>query len=205
MKSLFTAFSLLLVMASPALAQSAGFVRGFGGVSFFTEPGALVGATVGIRITDALAAIGDVGRMTNILPRSIQRDVDLIAQEIGDFFGAPVTIDLEAPALYTFGGLRFSHALSSGLRVFAEGGAGIARGTSDITARVGSTDVSPQVTDLLQLKESATEPLLALGGGLWMALSDHLSADVGYRYFRIFTDDPRIDTGTLVAGLNWSF
>ena len=205
MKSLVTAFSLVLLTVSPAMAQSAGFVRGFGGASFFTEPGALFGATVGIRITDSLTAIGDVGRMTNILPRSIQRDVDLVAQEIGNFFGAPVTIDLEAPGLYTFGGLRISHPVSSSVRVFAEGGGGVARGTSDITAQVGSTDVSQQVSDLLHLKESVTEPLLALGGGLWFALTESLSADVGYRYFRIFTEDPRIDTGMMIAGLNWSF
>ena len=47
--------------------------------------------------------------------------------------------------------------------------------------------------------------LLAVGGGVSVPLSAHLALDLGYRYMRIFTDDPRINTGTMSAGIRWGF
>jgi hypothetical protein len=205
MKLLVIGLLLLLYAVSPALAEPAGFVRGFGGVSFLSEPGAVFGGTVGIRLTSWVEAIGDIGRMTNILPRQIQQDVDAAAGQFGGFFGAPVTIDLEAPGLYAFGGVRVSRIVSSRMKVFGEGGYGVARGTSDITAHAGTADVSQQVTAILRLKDSVTRPLVAVGGGVSIPLTDHLTTDLGYRFLRIFTDDPRINTGMMTAGFGWSF
>ena len=204
MKPLVTAL-LLALSAAPALAQPTGFVRGLGGVSFVSEPGAMFGGTVGIRVTDSIHAIGDVGRMTNILPRSIQRDLDIAARQFGNFFGAPLTIDLKAPGLYVSGGLRLSRAVASRIDVFAEGGAGVARGTSDIRARAGGADVSQQVTAMLRLQHSVTRPLIAVGGGVWIPLTGRFRVDVGYRFLRIFTDDPRINTASMTAGLGCTF
>jgi hypothetical protein len=205
MKVLITGLVLLYFAAAPALAQTAGFVRGFGGTSFVSEPGAVLGATVGVRLTSSLHAIGDIGGLTNILPRKIQRDLDAVAEQFGNFFGAPVTIDLTAPGLYAFGGLRYSHGVGHRMTLYAEGGGGAARGSSDLDARAGSIDVSQQVTGMLRLKESVTEPLLAIGGGVSIPLGQRFTADVGYRYLRIFTEDPRINTGTMTAGFGWMF
>jgi opacity protein-like surface antigen len=58
---------------------------------------------------------------------------------------------------------------------------------------------------MLRLKESVTEPLLAIGGGVSIPLGQRFTADVGYRYLRIFTEDPRINTGTMTAGFGWMF
>lgn len=205
MKLLIAGMMLVLVAAAPALAQSAGFVRGFGGVSFLSEPGAAVGATVGIRLSDSIHVIGDVGGLTNILPREIQRDLDLLADQFGNFFGGPVTIDLTAPGVYAFGGIRVGHVAGQRMRVYVEGGGGVAHGTSHIDARAGATDVSAQVSAMLRLKQSETRPLVAIGGGVSMPLTERFTADVGYRYLRIFTDDPRINTAMMTAGFSWSF
>ena len=205
MKPLITSALFVILAAAPALAQPVGFVRGFGGVTFLSEPGALFGATVGIRLTSSIHAIGDIGRVSNILPRKIQRDLDATASQFGNFFGAPLTIDLDAPGLYGFGGLRVSHAVGPRMSVYGEGGGGVARGTSDITARAGSADVSQQVSAMLRIKHSETQPLLAVGGGMSIPLGDRFTTDVGYRLLRIFTDDPRINTGTMTVGFGWSF
>jgi hypothetical protein len=205
MKLLITGPLLVLLAAAPAPAQPANFVRAFGGVSFLSEPGATFGATLGIRVSNAIHVIGDVGGMTNILPRQIQRDLDSVAEEFGDFFGTPLTIDLTAPGVYAFGGLRVNHPVGRRMSVYAEGGGGAARGTSHIDARAGDADVSPQITAMLRLKHAVTEPLVAIGGGISIPLGDRFSADVGYRFMRVFTDHPRINMATMTAGAAWSF
>jgi opacity protein-like surface antigen len=58
---------------------------------------------------------------------------------------------------------------------------------------------------MLRLKHDVTEPLVAIGGGVSIPLADRFTADVGYRFLRIFTDDPRINVATMTAGAGWSF
>jgi len=207
MKHFMAAALVLAASVVPAQAQSApaGFVRGFGGVSFLTETGGVFGFSAGAHVTRSIDVFGDLGRITNMLPRKIQEDVDAAARQFGSFYGAPLTIDLQAPGLYGLGGVRFSHTTAQRFTVFVEAGAGAARGTSDITAVAGGINVSTQVTAVLNLKESVTEPLMALGGGIGIPLGSRLTLDLGYRFMRIYTQDPRIDTATMTAGVNWSF
>lgn len=197
----------ILLAAAPAAAQSpsSGSVRAFGGVSFMSETGGVFGGTVGVRVTPHVEVIGDVGRVTNILPRKIQRDLDAAARELGGYFGAPVTIDGKAPCVYGFGGVRLRRATAQRIALFIEAGAGVARGTASIAAEAGGVNVSREVVTALRVKHSETQPLVALGGGVQVPLSGRLSLDLGYRFMRIFTDDPRIDTATMTAGLSWGF
>ena len=198
---------LLGTTAAPALAQSPspGFIRGFGGVSFMTETGGVFGTTVGLRLTGTLDVIGDVGGLTNMLPDSIQRDLDDAARAMGGFYGAPLTIDLRAPGVYALGGLRASHTTAQRMKLFIEGGAGVAHGTSDLSANAAGIDVSREVTAVLRLKHSITEPLVMVGAGVGIPLAGRLTVDLGYRFMRVFTDEPRIDTATMTAGFSWGF
>ena len=198
---------LLGTTAMPALAQSPSpmFVRGFGGVSFMSETGGVFGATLGVRVTRTLDIIGDVGRLTNMLPRTIQRDLDDAARAMGTFYGAPLTIEARAPGLYALGGLRASRTTANRIKLFIEGGGGVARGTSDISARAGSADVSREVRSALRIKSSERRALVMVGAGAGIPLTGHLTLDLGYRFMRVFTDDPRINTGTMTAGFNWGF
>jgi hypothetical protein len=72
--------------AGPAFAQSTppAFVRGFGGLTFMSEPAEVFGVGVGFRIHPNVDAIGELGRLTNVLPRELQRDLDDAAHAIGD-------------------------------------------------------------------------------------------------------------------------
>ena len=205
----FATAAIVLVVATavPAFGQTAspGFVRGFGGVTFMSETGGVFGLGVGVRLTPHLDLIGDAGRITNMMPDGIQRDLDAAARMMGAFYGVPLTIDGRAPGVYAFGGLRANWAIGGRTNLYVEGGAGGARGTSDIRARAGGTDVSSEVTAALDIKHSESQPLVALGAGLSVPVTGKLAIEFGYRFMRIFTDDPRIDTGSMSAGLRWGF
>jgi len=206
MKAITMTVLVLAAMAAPAVAQVAHPItlRGFGGVSFMSETGGIFGAGLGVRLGPHLEAIGEVGRLTNILPRRIQRELDQAARLMQPTYG-PLSIDASAPAVYTFGGLRTTWTANTRVAFFVDGGGGVAHGTSAIEARAGSTDVSSSVRAALRIKHSETRGLVTVGGGVVVPLTGRLGLDLGYRYMRIFTDDPSIDTGTMSAAVRWGF
>ena len=207
MKQILTVLILLTAGASPVLAQTApsASLRGFAGVSFMSETGGALGGGLGVRLGDHFEVIGEFGRLTNMLPRQIQRDLDEAARTMRPFYGDGLTIDGRAPAVYGFGGVRASRRAGTRLTLFADAGAGMARGTSDIRAHAGGRDVSADVRSALRIKEAETRALIALGGGVVVPLRDRLGLELGYRYMRVFTDDPRINTGTMSAAVRWGF
>ena len=207
MKLAVGVFMLVAATAAPALAQNAprGVVRGFGGVTFMSETATVFGAGMGVRLNDHVEIFGEAGRLTNILPHALQRDLDDAARAIGRYFGGPLSIDGKAPGVYGLGGIRVSRAAGPRLRVYAEAGGGTAHGTSDITAYAGATNVSREVVRALTIKPSETAPLFTVGGGVTVPITAHFGLDIGYRFMRIFTDDPRINTANMSAGLRWGF
>jgi opacity protein-like surface antigen len=207
MKQILAVLVLLAAGASPVVAQTApsASLRGFAGVSFMSETGGTLGGGIGVRLSDHFEVIGEFGRLTNMLPRQIQRDLDEAARTMRPFFGDGLTIDGRAPAVYGFGGMRASRRAGTRLTLFADAGAGMARGTSDIRAHAGGRDVSADVRSALRIKDAETRALIALGGGVVLPLRDRLGLELGYRYMRVFTDDPRINTGTMSAAVRWGF
>jgi opacity protein-like surface antigen len=205
MKQILAVLVLLTAGASPALAQNApsASLRGFGGVSFMSETGGAFGGGIGLRVSNRFEVFGEIGRLTNMLPRQIQRDLDEAARAMRPFYADGLTIDGRAPAVYGFGGLRASRHAGMRLTLFADAGAGMARGTSDIRARAGGRDVSASVRSALRIKDAETRALIALGGGVVLPLTERAGLELGYRYMRVFTDDPRINTGTMSAAFRW--
>ena len=136
MKAITITVLLLAATTAPAVAQVAHpvTIRGFGGVSFMSETGGIFGAGLGVRLGRHLEAIGEVGRLTNILPRQIQRELDQAARLMQPTYG-PLSIDASAPAVYTFGGLRTTWTAHTRVAFFVDGGGGVAHGTSAIEAR----------------------------------------------------------------------
>ena len=76
---------------------------------------------------------------------------------------------------------------------FVEGGVGVARISLDIDAEAFGINISQEVEDELG-DISSTEFMLAVGGGINVSATSNVGFDFGYRYIRIFTDDPSIDT-----------
>jgi opacity protein-like surface antigen len=194
---------LAIGLATPAAAQDPPsprmFAGGLGGVTFGTETSSAIAGQVGVRIARDLFVIGEIGRMQNVLPDEVADTLEGL-EDLLEVEGVPVEFDLDVPSFYGFGGIRWA---PSGRRVrpFAEGGVGFAHLTLNGTAIVGGVDITDliedQFGDITDL--STNEFLLAFGGGVNFALTPAMSVDAGYRFTRIFADDP---TGLLGDSFN---
>jgi hypothetical protein len=204
---LLSSFICLGVRVSPAFAQAGdrGFVRGLASITFVTETGGVFAGGVGVSVHPHVQIVAEVGGFTNVLPKHLQRDLDDAARALEGVFGTPLVIDGQAPGGYGFGGFRLNAPARGRLAPFAEIGGGVAHGRSDITATVGGIDVSEVVTDALGVKESETAGLFGIGGGVGIGLGPTSAIDLGYRYMRIFTDDPRINVSMAFAAFRWRF
>jgi opacity protein-like surface antigen len=197
----------LVVTVVPAAGQSAdhrGFVRGLGGVTFVSETGGLVAGGAGVSIARHAAIIGEVGHFTNFLPKKIQTDLDAAAPGLGGQFGRPLTIDGKARGWYGLAGIRLS-GNTNRVTPFAEAMIGRARASSVIIATGAGADVSSGVERALGLPRTETHNMFTLGGGLGIDAGHRVSLEFGYRYSRVQTDDPRINTGLVHAGVSFRF
>ena len=50
-----------------------------------------------------------------------------------------------------------------------------------------------------------TKALATIGGGLQLAITQKMGVEMGFRYMRIFTDNPAINTGTVYGALRFGF
>lgn len=206
--ALVVAFNVLAVSSAAAqpTPESRGFVRALGGMTFVTEPGALIAAGGGVRLNAHIALIGEVGRLSNVLPKSLQQDLDEVAPLLGSQFGRPLVIDGRARATYGIAGVRVT---GRGSRVlpFVEAMAGRARGTSVIYASVSGTDVTSGVERALGMPRSETHAMYTLGAGLAIKAGRQVVFEAGYRYARIQlgADDPKINTSVIHGGIRFGF
>jgi hypothetical protein len=145
----------------------------------------------------------DIGRMQNVMPRKIKDDLDAAATLITIFYGVPVTIDVKIPAFYAAGGLRYNVPTTGRLRPFINGDVGVGHISADITSTVAGIDISRDVEEAADLG-TANKFLLGLGGGATLGLTDAVGLDIGYRFNRIFTDDPAINASALYAAIRLS-
>jgi hypothetical protein len=129
---------------------------------------------VNFNLASGIQAIGEVGRIGNVLP-------PLESALLGF---SPIAI--RAPAFYGEGGVRAAFGGSrSAVAPYVEATGGFAR------VRVHVGDSNNVAEDLLQLGlnlTSQTSPMAGLGAGItWHA--GPLSFDTGYRYKKIFATD----------------
>jgi hypothetical protein len=160
-------------------------------VTFGTETSSAIAGQFGVRIARDFFVIGEFGRMQNVLPTDVG-DLLPLAEEIAEgILGVPVNIDVNAPALYGFGGVRW---MLGGRRIapFAEAGVGFAHLTGEI--KVNGLDVEDLIAEFgddFGVGDLTTDDfLLAFGGGVNIELTSAMSVDAGYRFTHIFADDP---------------
>lgn len=177
-----TALSLLLAVSllpASAIAQDrSASVTGFGGMSlnsFSTSASKIdVGVTVGKELTPNIQAIGEFGRIGDMLP-------SLSAGLLSSF----TPYDVRVSAFYGEGGIRLLAAPDSGVNPYVEATAGIARLTPHVSGFGSATDAI--VATGLGLFKS-TDPILGVGGGLLLR-GGPVVVDVGYRYQQIAGGD----------------
>ena len=176
MKNLYAiaiAVSLITLGPPSALAQVGGSVTGFGALSVSElssspSPGSF-GGTLAINLVPGVQAIGEFGRIGNVLPPLTQTLFSL------------TPLDIRASALYGEGGVRLSPAPRAVVSPYVEATAGVAR--LDVrVAGLGSTG------DLLARAALGfiprTETIAGVGGGLKIQ-GGPLALDLGYRYKQI--------------------
>lgn len=192
--------SVSLTLPAVTSAQDRGFVGALGGVTFVTETSSIFGAQTGGRIGPSMVIFGEIGRMQNVLPEDLQDDLDLAADFLALELGTAIRIDARVPAFYGLAGVRWT--TNARLAPFVEGAGGFARLSLDLDAQVDGLDVSSLIEEALEDEDTeATKFLLAIGGGINARLSNRLRLDMGYRFNRIFTDDPAINTSQVYAAM----
>jgi opacity protein-like surface antigen len=189
---------------STAVAQEGRwFAGGLGGVTFVTDPGGAIAAQAGARIGSGLFVIGEVGRFSTVMPREIRDLVDeaLEAAEV------PVTFEISAPAIYVFGGVRWTRA-GGRTAPFIEGGIGVAHATVKLSrVEILGVDFSALARELIENEIggdlSTTNALIAVGGGVTRRIGSSATLDAGYRYTRIQTGEPNPDVSLIYVAVKF--
>lgn len=152
------------------------FVEGFGGMRLSTVPAPVpsFGATVGGGLTPNIQAIGEFGRVGDVLPG--------VASSLLAF----TPVDFHVSAFYGEGGVRFITDPRAPVRGYVDTLAGIARLNSSFGGIGSATDDALVNIGLRFL--NTTDPVASVGGGVIFG-GGPLMIDVGYRFRRIFAND----------------
>jgi len=172
-----------LAATGAAAQDDRAFVQGVGGIrltsatSFAPSFGAMVGGS----LTPNIQAVGEFGRMSDVLPPLLDAAL------------AFTPADYQLSAWYGVGGVRLTTAPGH-VRAYAETLAGVARLSSTIHG-IGSPTTDAIVNTALQFVDT-TDPLAAAGVGV-VVQSGAFVANVGYRFTRIFDS---AEAGLLTGG-----
>jgi opacity protein-like surface antigen len=203
-----------LLVPCAALAQVAppekAFVRPLVGATLGAGPGALFGATFGMKAGPKLQITGELGGMTNILPPSVADDVDVAAAIVADSKGGKHSSSASARATYGLVGIRRALREVSGAMTFVEFGVGAATVRSTVSAQIrGSEALQGDISNLVSTPFTAATPttnaMFSVGGGIILGVTRTTAVEVGYRYARIFTDNPAINMSNIVGGFRFGF
>jgi opacity protein-like surface antigen len=160
-----------------------GYVGGLGGMTFGTETDVLFGGEFGGNVSDNLQIYGGFGRLQNILPKSVQDDLDDASQALTFLTGLRWEFSAKAPAWYGTGGAKFMIPTRSQARPYLLGGAGFAR----VNTKIKEVDFGDITNDLISegyLDEGdvrATKLMVEFGGGVDIPVSI-IHLDLGYRF-----------------------
>lgn len=183
-----SALAMSLLCGSPRSLLAQGSIDGFGALSvnkLSSFEGAPLpvdwGGRVSVELVPGIDAIGEVGRIGNVLPMAVGTLLSF----------APV--DVGVSAFYGEGGVRLCAAPRSAVTPYVEATAGIARLDFNIGGLGGTTGaVTRAALNLLD----RTEPIAGAGGGV-MLRGGPVLVDLGYRYKQVFSKGL---VGTLLTG-----
>ena len=203
MKRFILAAAVLCVSAVPALAQENSRVSAIGGITFQTQTDALLGGEFGTNLHPNLEVYGGVNFMRNVLPRNIQRDLDLISAVLTETTGNVWGFKGDIRAFTGVGGVRYRVPMQKNLRPYVLAGGGLA----NVRVRFRERDlgVMPQeILDQIGINDSTdTKPYLELGGGFEVPVGA-LVMDAGYKFGRI-VGDTNVNTSRVYFGVGAKF
>jgi hypothetical protein len=185
MKASIVALSLAIV-ATPAAAQDRSYVQAVGGLSFQASAAGLFGGEGGFHITRDLILFGQAGRMLDVLPRSVQNDLDDAASVLEGFLGRPVRFDAKVAASYVGGGIKYVLPVGARIRPYISGSIDAVRYRGSLRERELG-DVLDQAVGLGVVDQDdvkGTEIGYEVGGGVLMSRG-RARVDVGYRLMNV--------------------
>jgi hypothetical protein len=170
LRSCFVVLMLSWLASAPAWAQpSRGSVGGFGGLTINGATSqSSFGGSVGVDLMPNIQVVGEVGRISDVLPSTIDRLIAL------------TPVDLRVSAFYGEGGVRFLTGARAPVRGYVETTAGFAR----LSTRFSGIEGADSYVNAGLAFFDRTSPMLGVGGGVIMQFGSVL-VDAGYRYKRI--------------------
>src|SRR5262249_33995227 len=166
-RSLLSVLVVCLVAAPAAAQDRRAFVEGIGGIRLSSAPGtaASVGGMVGGNLTPYMEAIGEVGRMSDVMPPTAATAIAL----------TPATFRVSS--FYGLGGIRLTTTSVGHVRAYAETLGGITR-LSNTFGGVGSPALDAITNTALRFVDT-TDPMAAVGAGVIFQAGSFV-ANVGY-------------------------
>ena len=145
--------------------------------------------------------------MQNLLPPEFQTQLDVIARIVGLEGGADLTLDGRLTALYGLGGIRWMRSIGR-WAPFVEGAVGMTRLRIQVDASGANSTLANDIEEELRgdnPDSTAVKPITTVGGGINIRAASRWSVDAGYRYYRIFTDDPTVNVNSVYGALKFHF
>jgi opacity protein-like surface antigen len=200
----------VLAVAQPAMAQEKGFFRAMVGATVGTETGAAFGGTVGFKVTTKGMIFGEIGGLSNVLPKEVTTQVDVAAAKVANAEGGKSSSSSSASAVYGLFGTRINTRDVSRAHTFVEIGVGVAHVKSSVEAVIrGSAtlqgDISNQVVTGFTSGTPETKPCYALGFGLNLGVTKSTAIEMGYRFIQIFTEDVSAKTSKIYGAFKFGF
>lgn len=204
--SLLTSSLFAMVMlfsgASAHAQDIRGSVGGQFGATFGTEAAPFFAGEVAANVARDLQIYGTVGRMNNVLPSSIQDDVDAAAAVISVLYRTSVDIDATVPAFFGIGGVRYLVPTGTVARPYARGGLGFSSVT--VNAKVAVSGVTLDLAEAGFLDdERFTKLAFEFGGGVFVPFG-RTYLDVGYRFMKL-VDAEGVNISRAYAGFGVTF
>jgi opacity protein-like surface antigen len=214
-RALSLSIALVVVLVPGVVAAQTperGFVQGIGGLTFGTETAPVFGGGFGVNLGPNFQITGEFGTMRNILPTWVQDDLDDGAAAIEELVHflvgqrVDVGIDASAPAFYGMGGGRFIASTAGTARPYVGASVGFANVSPEVRLELEGEDVTDEAIDdgFIDRMGSFTDLLLAVGGGVNIAVSESVAIDVGYNFTRIFANQG-INVHRVAAGVGYRF
>lgn len=198
-----TVLAIAIVFAADlAHAQDRGYVAGLAGVTFMSETAPVIGAEGGFHVRPNLVVFVQAGQMRNVLPGSVQDDIDAGARTLQNFVGRAFDFDARIRATYLTGGVKYLFPVRSTARPYVTGAIGVVSYEGSLTeAELGDVldlAISFGVVDKDDVKGS--EIGYEVGGGVQIPRG-RLHFDAGYRLMNV--KGVNISRVTAAAGLRF--
>jgi hypothetical protein len=174
-----SALAAMVTSVTPVAAQTTAsstsqwFIGATGGAAAVQNVGAAYGAEVGTAVTPKVDVFAELLGMADVATRRRIGTAMDVASVLQLSQGVTASATLKAPATLFLGGLRFVIHQSGGLRIFVQGGAGVARVTFQPTFTLAGADITNQLAQFgvtlgADLAGTTTKP--AFGGGLGLEM-----------------------------------